>query len=401
MTCKIKILYISAVIPDTTSGGRFAMYRHLIVKKDFEVAVASTNFVKLPIKQLLSLRRNRLIERLRRTRLCRLIYNLEYVINWLNVPDTLLNFADEFKPDVILSVVDDWHLGLAFQLAKKLNVPLIVNFQDLFCLSQFVPLSTRPYPLITSWLIQRYHQVNQLANQVFYTSEGMKEWFRFDAQGDVLYPVGDFNVQVSIKPRENSQDKVNKIKIIYAGNCYGAYGRMLLLLAESAKKHQHIHLQIFAAGNDWTAEKLQEMTEAGIYQGFKPFDELKDELKQADAFLTVMSFEKPEEVFMRTSFTTKWLDYVPYGKPVFVWAPEYSTACNFSKKYHSGIPVIEDNPEILLKVMSETASNLMIWRSACEGSRRVAETVLNAEQIHHLFVDRVTSVCQKSDSRNI
>ncbi|HYW21516.1 MAG TPA: glycosyltransferase [Nodularia sp. (in: cyanobacteria)] len=392
-----KILYISAVIPDTTSGGRFAMYRHLIIKKDFEVAVASTNFVKLPIKQQLSIRRNRLIERLRRTRLCRLIYNLEYLLNWINIPGSLLKFADDFKPDVIVSVVDDWHLGLAFQLAHKLKVPLVVNFQDLFCLSQFVPLSARPYPLITSWLIQRYHQVNELANQVFYTSEGMKEWFGVDAQGDVLYPVGDFDVQVAIEQRANSQDKV---KIIYAGNCYGAYGRMLLRLAESVQKHPHIHLQIFAAGNDWTPEKLQEMTEAGIYQGFKPFDELKDELKQADAFLTVMSFEKSEEIFMRTSFTTKWLDYVPYAKPVFVWTPEYSTACGFAKKYQSGISVIHDDPEVLLKVISETASNSMAWSSACEGSRRVAETVLNAEQIHHLFVERVTNVCQECNTIN-
>ena len=46
-----KVLYISAVSPDTTSGGRFAMYRHLIIKQDFEVAVASTNFVHLPIKE--------------------------------------------------------------------------------------------------------------------------------------------------------------------------------------------------------------------------------------------------------------------------------------------------------------------------------------------------------------
>jgi hypothetical protein len=392
-----KVLYISAVIPDTTSGGRFAMYRHLIIKKDFEVAVASTNLVKLPINQQLAISQNRLIKRLKRTRLCRLISNLEYILNWIHLPASLLKFAHKFQPDVIVSVIDDWHIGLAYQLAQKLKIPLVVNFQDLFCLSQFVPLSIRPYPLVKPWLIQRYRQVNQSANQVFYTSEGMKEWFGVDAQGNVLYPVGDFDVELSIKQRLNPQ---YQIQIIYAGNCYGAYGRMLLRLAESVKKHQHIHLRIFAAGNDWTGEKIQEMTEAGIYQGFKPFNQLKDELKQADAFLTVMSFEKEEEVFIRTSFTTKWLDYVPYGKPVFVWSPEYSTACTFAKKYQSGIPVIQDDPEVLLKVISETASNPTAWFSACEGSRRVAETVLNAEQIHHLFVERVTNVCQECNITN-
>lgn len=384
-----KILYISAVIPDTTSGGRFAMYRHLILKNDFEVAVASTDFVELPIKQH-TIPQNRLIKRLKRTRLCRLISNLEYILNWIHIPTSLLKFAHKFEPNVIVSVVDDWHIGLAYQLAQKLKIPLVINFQDLFCLSQFVPLSIRPYPWVKSWLIQHYRQVNHKANQVFYTSEGMKKWFGENATGDVLYPIGNFGVEVSVAPRLNAQDKV---QIIYAGNCYGAYGRMLLRLAEAVKKHQHIDLQIFAAGNDWQKEKLQEMTEAGIYQGFKPFDELKEKLKQADGFLTVMSFEQEEKVFVQTSFTTKWLDYVPYGKPVFVWSPEYSTAYSFANKYQSGIPVTQDDPEILLKVMGETASNMTAWDLACDGSRRVAATVLNAEQIHHLFVNRVTNAC--------
>ena len=388
-----KVLYISAVIPDTTSGGRFAMYRHLIIKQDFEVAVASTNFVHLPIKEQFCIRRNRLIQRLRRTRLCRLISNLEYLINWFNVPKSLVKFADNFQPDVIVCVVDDWHFGLAYQLSNHLKIPLVINFQDLFCLSQFVPDLIRPYPLITSWLIQRYHHINQFADHVFYTSEGMKEWFGNNEKGDVLYPVGNFQEEKYINQKQCPQDQ---IKLIYAGNCYGAYGRMLLELSEYVLKSQHIQLQIFAAGNDWLPEKLEQMTQAGIYQGFKPFHLLKEQLEQADAFLTVMSFEKEEEVFMRTSFTTKWLDYVPYGKPVFVWGPEYSTACSFAKKYQSGIAIMEENPEVLLQVITETASNPTDWYSACEGSSRVANTVLNAEQIHHLFVEKVTDVCQKS-----
>lgn len=391
-----KLLYISAVIPDTTSGGRFAMYRHLIVKKDFEVGVASTNFVELPIKSQFTIRQNRLVERLRRTRLCRLIYNLEYVLNWINVPSSLLKYAYDFNPDVIVSVVDDWHLGLAVQLANKLNVPLVLNFQDLFCLSQFVHLSSRPYPLITSWLIQRYHQVNKLANQVFYTSEGMKEWFGVEAKGDVLYPVGDFGVKTQLSEMFHAKMPLN---VIYAGNCYGAYGRMLLRLAQAAKGSKDIHLRIFASANDWSTDQVQEMSDAGIYQGFQPFDKLQEYLRQADAFLTVMSFEKEDEAFMKTSFTTKWLEYVPYGKPVFVWTPEYSTTFRFARQYQSGVTVFQDDPESLLKSMYETALNSDVWHSACEGSLAVAQTVLNAEAIHNLFVERVID-CVKNVSFN-
>jgi len=401
---KYKILYISAVVPDTTSGGRFAMYRHLIIKNDFEVAVASTNSVNLPIDHQLNIRRNRLVERIRRTKLSRLIYNLEYIINWACLPSKLLNFAIEFKPNAILCVVDDWHIGLAYQLAKHLNIPLVVNFQDLFCLSQFVPQSSRPYKIITSWLVKKYHYINNVSSHSFYTSEGMREWFGNDTRGKVLYPIGDFDVHHSPKilmPSSNFSQDDKVVTVTYAGNCYGAYGRMMLRLAEVVKLQASLHsklqikLQIFAAGNDWESEKLQEMQDAGIYQGFKPFSELKSALDQSDAFLTVMSFEDMEKTFMKTSFTTKWLDYVPYHKPVFVWGPNYSTAVKFANKHQAAVTVCEDNPNILLQAIISLVNDQAKWDVAAKNSALIANTLLNPNEIHKLFVENLVRVCEQ------
>ncbi|NEN98387.1 MAG: glycosyltransferase family 4 protein [Moorea sp. SIO3I7] len=375
------------------------MYRHLVLKQDFEVAVAGTTAGDSPIERRFVIRKNRLIERLRRTRLSRLLCNLEYLQNWIMVPQPLMQFAQEFRPDVVVCVIEDWHMGLAWQIATRLNVPLVVNFQDLFCLSQFVPDKIRPFPWLVPFLVNRYRMLNRKAAQSFYTSEGMGNWFGQDGRGDVLYPIGDFStfsIDV-VKPKPQTP-----LQIVYAGNCYGAYGRMLLRLANTVKERSDIHLQIFAAGNDWPLEKVQEMTEAGIYKGFKPFEQLKSDFQQADAFLTVMSFEKAEEPFMKTSFTTKWLDYVPYGKPVFVWAPDYSTAYQFAHQHRAGIAVSEDDSVALVKAMIDAASNLETWQAACGGARKAAETVLNAEKIHALFVEGVNRVSRQSqDTSNI
>lgn len=369
------------------------MYRHLIVKQDFEVAVAATTAYDAPVEKRFVIRRNRVVERLRRTRLARLIYNFEYALNWIVVPHSLLQFAQDFHPDVIVSVVEDWHMGLAWQLAKRLDVPLVVNFQDLFCLSQFVPEQMRPFPWLVSWLVERYRMLNREADHAFYTSEGMWDWFGLEGKGDVLYPIGDFGIS-----QTDASDLMpgSPIKVVYAGNCYGAYGRMLLRLAQAVSHREDIQLTIFAAGNDWPEDQIQKMTIAGIYQGFKPFEHLKHAFQQTDAFLTVMSFEEAEKPFMETSFTTKWLDYVPYGKPVFVWAPEYSTACQFAHQYQAGIAVVDDDPDALVAAMLAAAANPDCWAAATQGARHAAETVLNAEKIHALFVDRVTGVCHRS-----
>ncbi|NEP22340.1 glycosyltransferase [Moorena sp. SIO3I6] len=161
------------------------MYRHLVLKQDFEVAVAGTTAGDSPIERRFVIRKNRLIERLRRTRLSRLLCNLEYLQNWIMVPQPLMQFAQEFRPDVVVCVIEDWHMGLAWQIATRLNVPLVVNFQDLFCLSQFVPDKMRPFHWLVPFLVNRYRMLNRKAAQSFYTSEGMGNWFGQDGRGDV------------------------------------------------------------------------------------------------------------------------------------------------------------------------------------------------------------------------
>ena len=52
-----------------------------------------------------------------------------------------------------------------------------------------------------------------------------------------------------------------------------------------------------------------------------------------------MSFEKEHELFMRTSFTTKFLDYVSFGKPVILWGPEYCTPVRVARE-HGGAAVV-------------------------------------------------------------
>src|SRR5580704_8938721 len=76
MSPVLRVLYISAVVPDTTSGGRFAMYRHFIERSDFEVKVASANRATGATVGSFEVRVMYAVERLRRTRFARLAHNL-------------------------------------------------------------------------------------------------------------------------------------------------------------------------------------------------------------------------------------------------------------------------------------------------------------------------------------
>lgn len=384
----IKMLYLSSVVPDTSCGARLAIYRHLVQKQDFEVAVASYQATESETKINFQIPRKN--SRLTRTRLARLVHNWQYVQNWFFLPAELLSFARSYDPDVIFTVPDNVHAGLALQLSRKLQVPLATDYQDLFPLSRFLPDYVKPFPSIRRFLMRQYFKLHRKSNIAFYTSEGMQKWFGAHENGSVLYPLGDFSL--SSVPFQHSFPANKPVTLLYAGNCYGAYGRMLLQLARTVKNHPLIRLKIFPVGKGWSDEDIREMTEAGIYQSFMPFEQLKKEFERANAFLTVMSFEAPEKPFVQTSFTTKWLDYAPYGKPIFIWGPEYSSAALFARKYKCGIVTAESRPEKLVEAIEKTANNQEVWEAYGKGAKKVAEQELNAVKIHEGFVHKITEV---------
>ena len=325
----------------------------------------------------------------------RFIFNLDYLANWYFIPKKLEAYAREYQPDVIFTVPDNIHAGLAMKLSKKLNIPLVVDFQDLFPLSQFLSSTMKPFGFVRKFLTQKFRELHDRADLAFYTSEGMQQWFGQHDNGHVLYPVGDFE-RPQLAIADNKIKPSKRITVVYAGNCYGAYGRMLLKFAREVKNSDRIHLKIFPVGKGWTDEEIQEMTEAGIYQSFMPFEQLRQEFQNADAFLTVMSFEKPEQPFVQTSFTTKWLDYVPYSKPIFVWSPEYASASIFAKKHDCGVVVETDDAGSLKNSILDLANSPEQWTYYSKQARKVSDRVLNPESIHQLFVDQIKTTVEAS-----
>src|SRR6266581_295785 len=92
------------------------------------------------------------------------------------------------------------------------------------------------------------------------------------------------------------------------------YGRMLCSLIEKIEATTGLELIVIGPNADWPKQTLERARASGTYLGFKPPAEAAEVLASADALLVVMSFEKEHELFMRTSFTTKFLDYVAFGR---------------------------------------------------------------------------------------
>jgi glycosyltransferase involved in cell wall biosynthesis len=393
---KQRILYISSVTPDTSCGAHIAIYRHLVYKNNFDVTVCSYSATTSMTEEKFVIPMTKLRRRLQNTRLSQLLWNLHYALSWFLIPNELVNYAKSYNPDVIFTVPDNIHSGFALQLAKRLKKPLAIDLQDLFPQSQFIAKYMQPYGFIRKYLSKKFFFLHKQADLAFYTSEGMKEWFPQHTNGHVLYPIGDFNNHPDATTSQISDNNNGKpFTIIYAGNCYGAYGRMLLRFARLVKETPNIHLKIYPVGKGWSDKDIDIMTNAGIYQCFTPFNILKKEFEKADAFLTVMSFETQEKPFVSTSFTTKWLDYAPYGKPIFSWGPEYSSAYIFSKVHECGVTTCIDDEKALLESCLSIREDRAIREKYGKNALNAANSVLNSNNIHAIFTNELIRLVKK------
>ncbi|MEM1370039.1 MAG: glycosyltransferase, partial [Cyanobacteria bacterium P01_H01_bin.15] len=288
------------------------MRRHLVEHDDFEVFIATNGGIQDDIPHL-KIERPAWLARLGRTRLWRLVQNVEMILSSSCLNKDLLSLAKEFQPDAILTVADLTLSESARKLSIILDLPLLVNFQDWWPRGQFYYPQERPYSVLVPLFERRFRRMHRSADLVFCTSEGMRKFLGVHSNSHVLYPIGARKSSDSPTAFEveayKSHGKLPKKQLIYTGTAFGSYGRMLRALAEELKDSDEWELTIFGATPDWSEEEVEQAKVSGLYQGFLPFEQLKAKLRQADACLSVMSFDPKLETMMRTSFTTKVLDY--------------------------------------------------------------------------------------------
>ncbi len=391
---KPRILITSSVVPALDRGGGcLALHRHFCERHDFDVAVASRWPAPEGCGTQFRIRGTRAGAVARRIGLARWAENLNYLCSGVLLPQDLLTFALSWKPDAIFSVADDFHAPIGLRLARRLGVPFVINFQDLFACSNFLPRRQQPFPWMVPFLLRRYRRLQDEADAVFHTCEGMRSWFGAAGRGDVLYPLGGFS---SIRAGGEAVLHRGRMSLVYAGNCYGPYGEMILRLARRLVDHPRWSLVIFAMGNDWCREDVSFLTQAGVFRGYRPFADLETEFARAGALLTVMSFRPEDRIFMETSFTTKVVDYLACAKPILAWAPEYSSVGHFAAATGAAILVAQPDEDAVIAALEASQSDPDRWRMVLAAAARVAGEGFAPERQHRLFLDRVIELVARS-----
>jgi glycosyltransferase involved in cell wall biosynthesis len=361
------------------------MYRHLVERSPFELHVASNADFDDDLLIHTQLRLPYPIYRLRKSRfgprLASWITDYENLIWPLTASRTLEEAVQQFRPQVILTLAETGLCHIARKTAQRHKVPLVGMFLDWF------PVMKNHYG--HKWtqgiLSRRYRELYASCDLAFCTSEGMQDFLGPHPNSHVIYPMpGNHRV-----PDKAWHPPNGKFRLVYVGSVENFYGRMICSLIEKIEQTTDLEIIVVGPNADWPSEFLQRARAKGTYLGFKPPEEAATAMAGADALLVMMSFEKEHELFMRTSFTTKFLDYVAFGKPVILWGPEYCTPVRVAREHGGALAVNEELPEAVVAGCREIAGDLALRERLTHDALRLHQTLFNPDRLQGILVTEI------------
>jgi Glycosyl transferases group 1 len=392
---KPRVLYIAWTPPSTESGACLAMRRHFIERKDFETCVLTNQNVFLPEVRSLCFCRPAWLERAMRTRFRRFIRQVEMLFLGRWMLSKAIRLAREFKPDLVFTVPDNDVSWCAYLTAQRLNLLLVTNFQDWWPSNQYWSDSERPVPLVRRLLEHRFRRMYAASELAFCTSDGMRELLGPHPNAVTLFPCPDH--RPTNLPAVNVPSIGGPLRIVYAGTVAAGYGRLLLALIRQLDGSPKFELRIYGPPPDWTNADVSWAKAKNIYKGFVSHDELRAIFGSADVFLTVMSFERRFELMSRVSFTTKFLEYAQYGRPIVVWGPPYSQPVLVAKRTQAGLPVESSDPAAVTAALEQLTSASEYERLSA-GAVRAAKTFFSPDRIHGVFKTSILRTLKQSES---
>ncbi len=382
---KTRVLLVSIAPPQNDCGVRVVLHRHLVERNPFELRVVTNAdyYTGQPPGEKVTLPWP--LQRLRKTRfgpqLASWLTDYENLVWTLAVPAALDQAIAGFKPDVILTMAETSLCQLAAKAAKKHRLPLAGLFLDWFPVMQghFGSAWTQ------SLLSRRYRALYRQCDLAFCTSDGMQEVLGAHSNCHVIYPMpGRHRVPEKISPPKNG-----RFRLVYVGSVQNFYGRMICSVIEKMSPLVDLEIIVVGPNADWPEEILERARAKGIYLGFQPPEEAATVLAGADALLVVMSFEPEHRLFMATSFTTKFLDYTAFARPIVLWGPEYCTPVRVVRRAGGALLVNTPNPDEVVAGCRKIAGDNALRARLSDEARQLNQTLFNPDRLQNIFAGEI------------
>jgi hypothetical protein len=381
----IRVFYLSYTPPVPTWGGAMSFYRHFAERNDFDVFVgtdsAEVQHYDVPYP-FLRFGAPRLLKRMQRTRFYRWASLYQHLVAGCFVPDEVWQAARAFQPDLVFTIAGSWNwtARLAQRIARRLRVPLVASFNDWFDFGLVMP------PYFRRSIERAFRKIYRDCDLAFCTSEGMLEALGPHPNAHILYPIGSNMPETrhEFVPFSNSE---NPATVFFAGSLSAWYGPMLEQLVR-ANSDSQLRFKIFGSHThaNWSRDFDIAARATGMFRGQVPFDQLRTHARQADLLLLPMGFGDDCAQIERTSFKTKFLDYLTFQKPIVVWGPEYCSAIRFAREFDAAEYYTSSDPAGCIATLQNLARCAERQKQLVANARRMYQSRFEPSQIHAVLL---------------
>jgi hypothetical protein len=382
---RIRVFYLSYHPPVPTWGTAMSFYRHFVERNDFEIFVATDSIevqqYDVPYR-FLRFDVPRWLKRMQHTRFYRWFWQYNQSLAGYFVPDEVWQAARDFKPDLVFTVAGSWNwtARLAQRLARRLQVPLVASFNDWF------DFGVMMHPYFRGSIEKAFREFYRNCDLAFCTSEGMLEALGPHPNAHILYPIGTSlvdNKREFIPLASNGRPAT----VFFAGSLSFWYGAMLERLVLAASDYP-LRFEIFGSHvhASWSRDFDSFARTAGVYRGQVPFDQLRTHAEQADLLLLPMGFGDECAQTERTSFKTKFLDYLTFQKPIVVWGPEYCSAVRFAREFDAAECYTSPDAPGCIATLQNVARSPDRQKQLVANARRMYQSRFEPGRIHGVLL---------------
>lgn len=379
-----KILYISDVPVELSSAGATLLYRLLehypkdklvimqgvgVNKDQPRIPGVEYHIVKSPL------------ERLRYTRFAKYLKGLFLAAEIIG-SSKARKMIRTYKPDLILTVSIRLMWVHAYRLSKQCNIPLFLILHDDW-------LTSEDHGKWQKYLVNTFGKMYKHSQERFCISPTMEKYYfdLFGVHGKVIYPSRGKGDLVLPLHTEKRQSKI-RLKYCYAGSLFtGDFAPMLDQVSYFIGK-QHGELHVFSYWNKELLSKYPNLNADHVT--FHPFMHATSLMKkmneEMDVAILLNSFLY--ELPFRYNFSSKLVDYVSAGLPVFFWGPASSGSILWALEHgYDAVVVSEDSAQVAnMLSMFLQEEKRFAWANRI---RELGVKEFSYEQSHETFIHAI------------
>ena len=254
----------------------------------------------------------------------------------------------------------------AFTASRELGIPFILYSFDYYS-CQWVD------PFLRSFATKYEQDLVQAAANVIVPNEYMYEEYlkRYRIAPTIIHNPVDL-VEYEKQAQnfyENKNDNPNEKTIVYTGSIYDAQYDAFCNLITSVHSLGMPNLKIHLY-TPQPKHQLFENTIKGllVVHEAQPITTMSAIQRNADILFLPLAFRSKFPEVIKTSSPGKIGEYLASKKPILVHAPKDSFVSWYFRKYHCGLVVDQDNPQLLAKAIERLLKDTQLQQTLSENA---------------------------------